>query len=105
MYCRVGHYYYLILTFFYRYLCGIGENTANPSYALCPVGFYCPVDSGAVVQKPCSAGSYGTSEGAATEGAGCSSCPSGSYCPGGVALPISCPTGAYCGSGSTTPTL
>lgn len=52
------------------YLCGEGESVAAPAYAKCPIGYYCPVVSGAVVLKPCSSGLYGTSEGAATVGAG-----------------------------------
>ena len=87
------------------YLCGIGESSAAPSYALCPVGYYCPVVSGAVVLTPWSAGKYGTSEGAATEAAGWTDWSAGFYWPGGTALPISWPEGAYWAAIASTPTL
>ena len=87
------------------YLCGIGESSAAPSYALCPVGYYCPVVSGAVVLTPWSAGKYGTSEGAATEVAGWTDWSAGFYWPGGTALPISWPEGTYWAAGAPTPTL
>lgn len=89
------------------YWWGIGEGSATPSYALCPIGFYCPLNSGstAVVLKPCPAGYYGTSEGAATQAAGCTSCTAGKYCPGGAHEPITCPVNAYCAAGSSSPTV
>lgn len=90
---------------YFRSLCGIGEANAAPAHAKCPLGYYCEVESGAVVQKPCSAGKYGTAEGAATEAAGCTDCDPGYYCPGGPASPISCPAGAYCAGALALPTL
>lgn len=86
-------------------MCGVGESTATPAHAKCPIGYYCPVQSSVVVQIPCSKGKYGTSRGASTEGGGCTNCPAGSYCPGGPVIPIPCPAGAYCPGSSYTPTL
>ena len=87
------------------YICGIGESSAAPSYAKCPLGYYCPVVSGAVVLRPWSAGKYGTAEGAGTESAGWTDCSAGFYWPGGTALPIPCPEGTYWVAASSTPTL
>lgn len=110
--CPVGTYpdtsdYDTCITCTAGYLCGIIDSSAAPASATCPLGYFCPADAGlsAVVMHPCPPGKYGTSEGASTEAAGCTSCAAGKYCPGGTHLPITCPVNAYCPAGAAAPTI
>ena len=67
---------------------GSFEATANPQTCLpCAAGTFSTA-SGATSCAPCAAGTY--SSGSATA---CSTCPQGSFCPGGVEAP--CPLGTY----------
>ena len=88
------------------FLCPPGSIVANPPAAACPKGYYCTSTTvngvDLFVMNACNAGSYGTTEGATTQLAACTTCPAGTYCPiKGMTVPIACPRGAYCTSGSS----
>lgn len=89
------------------YYCTAGSTTANPTYDVCPYGFYCPSRDGRVQKFPCPAGKYGAITGAASEAEACADCPAGQYC-----LPATinhtwfdCPRGFYCPAGAAEPVV
>lgn len=79
-------------------MCEYKEKVQNPTYKLCPAGFYCYYDSlnnYKLVQNPCPAGYYNPNRGSTSISA-CLNCPAGYYCPPGTEFPVSCTPGAYC---------
>ena len=89
------------------YACPTGSTTATNGP--CPLGFFCTWNTINSVQllnfQPCPAGYYGTTQGQNTQGAACSQCPQGYYCPiVGMSVPLLCPKGKYCPTQSTSAT-
>ena len=61
----------------FRYYCNGSTTLQNPSYAVCPIGNYCP--TGSSEPTPCPSGTIATGSGNANL-SDCEPCKPGNYC-------------------------
>lgn len=70
-------------------LLGLYYNLATSLCTTCPVGMYCPANSG--IAYPCATGYYTTTTGSSS----CQSCTAGSSCGNPASSPVPCTAGYY----------